>query len=175
MASLAVADAAEELGADAKAALGAESLIGAELPTSASDLPAQPQAAPPEALAVDCRLPLRSVQPATYTAIRGLAPYGVGFPPPLFVAQGVRVLRCWPSGPEGRNLRLIVSDGVLECKALWPKQGALRPLVQQLNQVDVVYTLDASIHAGTEEYLMRVVALDPVAAEPTADSAQPPT
>lgn len=114
-------------------------------------------------LQVDCRLPLRRVLAETYEAMRALAPFGAGFPQPIFLAPRVRVVRCWRSGPEGRNLRLALREGSTERMALWSRQGALLPALRDIGMVDVVYTLDAfpGRNGAPPEYTLRVVALRP--------------
>jgi single-stranded-DNA-specific exonuclease len=135
----------------------------------------------PSELLVDCRLPLRRLVPDTFRAIRALAPYGSGFPPPIFVAAGVHVLRCWRSGPAGRNLRLVLREGSVERTALWARQGERIAAVRELGAVDVAYTLDAFTRPGWPTvYQARVLALRPAesthSAENAVDSvAQPPT
>jgi single-stranded-DNA-specific exonuclease len=117
--------------------------------------------APP--LRVDCRLPLRRVLTETYAAMRALAPFGPGFAPPIFLAPHVRVVRCWRSGPEGRNLRLALREGSAERNALWSRQGALLPILRDIGVVDVVYTFDAfpPRPGAAAEYTLRILALRP--------------
>jgi single-stranded-DNA-specific exonuclease len=132
-------------------------------------------------LLIDCRLPLRRLVPETFRAIRALAPYGNGFPPPVFVASGVRVIRCWRSGPEGRNLRIVLREGSVERTALWAKAGERIAALRGMVTVDVAYTLDAFSQPGWPTgFRARVLALRPSASMRTegiaADSsAQPPT
>jgi single-stranded-DNA-specific exonuclease len=137
-----------------------------ESPTADVDAPAAPLNGPAEGapeLLVDCRLPLRSVTPETYSALRRLGPFGPGFPPPVFLAPRVRVARCWRSGPEGRNLRVALRDGTSERVALWKGQGALQPMVRAIAFAEVVYTLDSFPRAdGPAELIMRVLALRPI-------------
>ena len=137
-----------------------------ELPNADVDAIAAPLNGPADGtpeLLVDCRLPLRSVTPETYGALRRIGPFGPGFPPPVFLAPRVRVARCWRSGPEGRNLRVALRDGASERVALWKGQGALQPLVRAIAFAEVVYTLDSFPRAdGPAELIMRVLALRPI-------------
>ena len=148
------------LGADALAPLTPD-----DLPLDLADAPLPPdRAAPgPPALRVDCRLPLRRVLPETYAAVRALAPFGPGFSEPVFFAPRVRLVRCWRSGPEGRNLRLLLREDREERVALWSRRGDLLPSLLDLGLVYVAYTLDAFARPGAApEYTMRVVDLRPV-------------
>jgi single-stranded-DNA-specific exonuclease len=97
-------------------------------------------------IAVDCLMPLSSVAEDRYWALRALAPFGVGFAEPVFLSTSLKIWRCWRSGPEGRNLRLMLGDATTRASFLWSRQGALCDSVQarlpQLSPVDVVYTMD---------------------------------
>ena len=122
-------------------------------------------------LPIDCRLPLRRVTRESYDALRRLAPFGVGFAEPVFVAPRVRVARCWRSGPDGRTLRLALrgtrGDERSEQRgALWARQGAMLPAVRAFGSepVDVAYRLDLDTRPGVEPFcLMRVVDIRPSA------------
>src|SRR5262249_49181592 len=118
------------------------------------------------ALMVDCRLPLNRVRPETYQAMRDLAPYGPRFPEPYFVCREAQILRCWRSGPGGRNLRLTLRDGTATRVALWSRHGewseAMQAVLGRLPPFDVVYSLGAyRPPSGTLELIPRVVALTP--------------
>jgi len=123
-----------------------------------------------EPLLVDCRLPLNRLTFDTYQAIRALAPYGAGFAEPHFVCQGARIMRCWRSGIEGRNLRLVLRDQTGERVFLWGRHGAigdaLRLAAPTLPAFDVVYTLDAFRRAdGVSELVLRILAMRPARQE----------
>ena len=104
---------------------------------------------------IDCRLPLRSILPDRAEALARLAPYGQGFEEPVFICEGVRIVRCWPSGVEGRNLRLVLresnSHGSVERVALWPRQGSR---CEELRRVP-----DAEPSAPTPEIVEAVAAV----------------
>jgi single-stranded-DNA-specific exonuclease len=109
----------------------------------------------------DCHLPLNRVTWDYYTRISELAPYGQGFPEPIFVARGVRLLRSWASGVEGRNLRMLLRDGARVLNVLWTQHGWLTHALRAEPDLvlDVVYTFDAFRHtdSGERELLARVV------------------
>jgi single-stranded-DNA-specific exonuclease len=97
---------------------------------------------------VDCRLRLGHLDLARYDAVRKLAPFGPAFPEPVFLCQEVRILRCWRSGPEGRTLRLRLSDAPgIERVVLWPRHGELaeelQPLLPTPPRFDVLLSLGA--------------------------------
>ncbi|MEO7002087.1 MAG: single-stranded-DNA-specific exonuclease RecJ [Ktedonobacterales bacterium] len=129
--------------------------------------PARSTAQEREPLLVDCRLPLNRLTLDTYRVIRKLAPFGMSNPEPLFVAQGARLMRCWQSGVEGRNLRLALRDRGAERVFLWARQGALCPQLRAtlptLPLFDVVYSLDAYARSdGEMDLTPRIVALRPL-------------
>lgn len=130
------------------------SLSGAEATGATRD------AVAPELIA-DCHLPLNRVTWDYYEKIGALAPFGQGFPEPVFVAKRVRLLRAWASGVEGRNLRLLLRDGDRALNVLWAQHGWLASALRAEPDLilDVVYTFDAfrPADATERELLARVV------------------
>jgi single-stranded-DNA-specific exonuclease len=115
---------------------------------------------------VDCLMPVGSVAEDRYWALRALAPFGVGFAEPVFLSTDLRISRCWRSGPEGRNLRLILGDATTRVSFLWSRQGALCDSVQarlpRLSPVDVIYTMDGFRRRdGTFEVMPRILTMAP--------------
>jgi single-stranded-DNA-specific exonuclease len=145
----------------------AETNASAETSANAEVNAGQPTPlAPDDSLLVDCRLPLDRVNLQKYADIRRLAPFGAAFPEPRFVCGGARIMRCWRSGVEGRNLRLAIRAAGEERVFLWSRQGAicddLRAALPRLPAFDVVYTFDAYQRADGETQLTaRLVALRP--------------
>jgi single-stranded-DNA-specific exonuclease len=116
-------------------------------------------------LVVDCLMPLGSVAEDRYWALRALAPFGVGFPEPVFISTGLKIWRSWRSGPEGRNLRLMLGDATSKVSFLWSRQGALFDSVQarlpRLSPVDVIYTMDGFRRRdGTFEVMPRILTME---------------
>jgi single-stranded-DNA-specific exonuclease len=99
------------------------------------------------ALHADCRLTLRHLDLEHYQAIRALAPFGPSFEEPVFVCRGMRIVRCWRSGADGRTLRLLLRDASGERVALWSRHGLWCDQLQ------------AAIAAGTLPHLDAVVTL----------------
>jgi single-stranded-DNA-specific exonuclease len=112
-------------------------------------------------IVADCHLPLNRVTLDYYAKIWALAPFGQGFPEPVFVAKRVRLLRSWASGVEGRNLRLLLRDGERSLNVLWAQHGWLAGALRAEPDLilDVVYTFDAFRRTDTteRELLARVV------------------
>ncbi len=119
-------------------------------------------------LNVDCRLPLNRLIPRIYQEQQYLAPYGPGFPEPIYVCQGARITASWRSGAEGRNLRLRARDATGEGVFFWARQGdlsdAIRAYISRLPTFDIIYTLDAFARPnGDLDLLARILALRPLA------------
>ncbi|MEO6892910.1 MAG: single-stranded-DNA-specific exonuclease RecJ [Ktedonobacteraceae bacterium] len=76
---------------------------------------AEPESAPPSQHMAD----LIFTRPehfkySTYNKIRQLSPFGAANPEPVFKAEGVRLINCWPSGVDGRNLRMRLGIGATQ-------------------------------------------------------------
>jgi single-stranded-DNA-specific exonuclease len=115
-------------------------------------------------IAVDCRLPLNRLLPRIYREQQALAPWGPGFPEPAYICQSARILSCWRSGAEGRNLRLKVRDASGEGAFFWARQGdlceSIRAYLNRLPTLDLIYTLDAYTRpSGDLDLLPRILAL----------------
>lgn len=115
-------------------------------------------------LTVDCRLPLNRLIPRIYHEQQFLAPYGPGFPEPVYICQGARITSCWRSGAEGRNLRLRLRDATGDGVFFWGRQGdlceSIRGNLSRLPMLDLIYTLDAYTRPNGElDLLPRIIAL----------------
>jgi single-stranded-DNA-specific exonuclease len=122
-------------------------------------------------IGIDCRLPLGRLDTRKFEDIAQLEPCGPGFPEPVFLATGLRILRCWRSGRDGRNLRLVLRDGSGQHSVLWSKHGAHFDLVRKalpgLPPLDVAYSVAPYYRAGAAEpeWTIRVTSIRPT---PTA-------
>jgi single-stranded-DNA-specific exonuclease len=117
-----------------------------------------------EPLRVDCRLSLNLLTPRIYREQQALAPWGPGFPEPVYISQSARILSCWRSGAEGRNLRFKARDANGEGTFFWARQGdlcdSIRANLSRLPMLDLIYTLDAySRPSGDVDLLPRVLTL----------------
>lgn len=99
-------------------------------------------------VAVDCRLRLNRLTTRSdiYADIEALEPFGAGFAEPIFLTPDLRITNCRRSGPEGRTLRLSLSDGQHTVReAIWSRRGEfcdrLKGMLSSLSLVDVAYTL----------------------------------
>ena len=109
------------------------------------DTLARARAADGDPLLVDLRLPLDRLVPRIYHEQQALAPFGPGFPSPTYIAQGVRLLGCWRSGAEGRNLRVRVRDASADRIFFWARQGDLCDILRP--QLDYAAGARPDLHA----------------------------
>ncbi len=117
-----------------------------------------------EPLRVDCRLTLNLLTPRIYREQQALAPWGPGFPEPVYISQGARIISCWRSGAEGRNLRFRARDASGEGTFFWARQGdltdSIRAHLNRLPMLDLIYTFDAYTRpTGEVDLLPRVLAV----------------
>jgi hypothetical protein len=113
---------------------------------------------------VDCRLPLSLLVSRIYREQQALAPFGPGYPEPVYICQSTRIFSCWRSGAEGRNLRLRARDAKGEGVFFWARRGdlceSLRAHLNQLPTLDIIYSLDAYTRAtGELDLLPRIIAV----------------
>lgn len=111
------------------------------------------ESAPRSSVAVvDDALPLRRVEPALVQVLGSLAPYGVGFEPPRFWGQGLRV--------EGvrvlkeRHLKLVLRDEHARHDAIAFGQG--RQPIQVGDRVDCIYWPVLDSFRGTKRLQLQV-------------------
>ncbi len=127
---------------------------------------------------VDCVLPFDRLVPENLRTVRDLAPYGPGFPEPVFLCRQVRVLNCWATGEGSRTLRLTVAQRLASGREhrrtlYWPRHGALaaefRPVNGEPQVCDIAYSVDFARRSasGDGEPQLRVVALVPSEEPPT--------
>lgn len=113
-------------------------------------------------IAVDLRLPLSRLHPRIYHEQQAIAPFGPAFPAPTYICQNARVLGCWRSGADGRNLRLRIRDNSADRVFFWARQGdlcdTLRARIGALPMLDVIFSLDAfSRPTGDVDLLPRIL------------------
>ncbi len=78
----------------------------------------------------------------TYRNVRELAPFGAANPEPIFKAEGLRIMSSWSSGFDGRNLRLLLSNGKFQFKGTLMRGGAQRSSFPAGQFVNVIFSLE---------------------------------
>ena len=120
---------------------------------------------------VDCRLALRRIMPDSdvYRDLEALEPFGAGFPEPVFLCPGARILGCRRSGIGGRTLRLRLAHGATTREFVWSRRGelcdTLRAALPNLPPVDAIFTLRKYHRPGADEpeWQPHIETLTPVA------------
>ncbi|MCY4581379.1 MAG: single-stranded-DNA-specific exonuclease RecJ [Chloroflexi bacterium] len=87
-----------------------------------------------------------------FQGLRRMEPFGIGNPPPVFLARGMEVLRASEMGAEGKHFRLNVRSG----GAIWEAVAFNQQWESSVQQVDLVYTLDVDHWNGQERLRMTV-------------------
>jgi len=77
-----------------------------------------------------------------YSKIHELGPFGAANPEPIFKIEGLRIINRWPSGTDGRNLRLQLAAGNFQFKGTLLRGGAQLPAFQPGQLVDVIFCLE---------------------------------
>jgi single-stranded-DNA-specific exonuclease len=102
----------------------------------------------------------------TYRTIRELAPFGAVNPEPIFKAEGLRVISSWSSGFDGRNLRLLLSNGKFQFKGTVIRGGAQRSSFPAGQFVNAIFSLEPAWHPQEEvnkqEIWLKILHLEPI-------------
>lgn len=102
----------------------------------------------------------------TYGKIRELAPFGAANPEPIFKAEGLRIMSSWSSGFDGRNLRLLLSNGKFQFKGTLIRGGTQRSSFPAGQFVNVIFSLEPAWNPQEEvnkqEIWLRILHLEPI-------------
>ena len=77
-----------------------------------------------------------------YRKLSLLSPFGAGNPEPSFRMNGLRLIRRWVSGPEGRHLRVRLSDQNLHFNGSYLRGGAQLNSFHEGSRVNVIFSLE---------------------------------
>jgi single-stranded-DNA-specific exonuclease len=97
-------------------------------------------------LVADMEIPLPELRPELLRTLNYLQPTGYGNPEAIFVTRDVRVTSSRAVGPEGKHLKLVVTDGYFTYDAIGFRLGHLQPGLP-LN-VDLIYTFETNEYNG---------------------------
>jgi single-stranded-DNA-specific exonuclease len=107
-------------------------------------------------LTVDAAVPLGALTLSAALGVRSLAPFGVGFPEPLFLAQNVVVGGVRPMG-GGKHVRLRLKDDHRAYRdAVWFNAPPEIALLQRGTRVDVVFHLCVNEWEGVQRPELRL-------------------
>ncbi len=77
-----------------------------------------------------------------YHKVSMLSPFGAGNPEPSFRMNGLRLIRRWVSGPEGRHLRVRLSVDNLHFNGSYLRGGAQLNSFHEGSRVNVIFSLE---------------------------------
>lgn len=106
-------------------------------------------------LTVDAEVSLRQMTLAAAKQVRALAPFGIGFPEPLFLARGVTLKRRSPVGGD-RHARLVLQQGMSRVDGVLfdaPPEFWAVPMDAKL---DIVFNLQLSEWNGLTRLELRL-------------------
>ncbi len=79
-----------------------------------------------------------------YTRISQLSPFGAGNPEPVFKMNNLRLIRRWPSGPDGRHLQLRLRANHLRFNGTYMRAGDQAESFKEGSLVNVIFCLEPS-------------------------------
>ncbi|HZS76737.1 MAG TPA: single-stranded-DNA-specific exonuclease RecJ [Ktedonobacteraceae bacterium] len=101
------------------------------------------------------------INAAMYTRISLLSPYGAGNPEPTFRIDGMRLTRRWPSGNEGRNMRLRLRIGDVILNGTYFRAGSRVAEFPEGTKVNVIFCLEQTLnpvdYEGRQDVWLKVV------------------
>ncbi len=77
-----------------------------------------------------------------YNKINLLSPFGVGNPEPTFRMDGLRIIRRWTSGSEGRHLRVRLRANNIQFNGTYLRGGAQLDSFNEGSLVNVIFSLE---------------------------------
>jgi single-stranded-DNA-specific exonuclease len=77
-----------------------------------------------------------------YRKVSQLSPFGAGNPEPTFRMDGLRLIRRWASGPEGRHLRVRLNVDHIQFNGSYLRAGPQLNSFQEGSRVNVIFSLE---------------------------------
>jgi single-stranded-DNA-specific exonuclease len=85
-----------------------------------------------------------------YRKVSQLSPFGAGNPEPSFRMDGLRLIRRWASGPEGRHLRVRLRVDNLQFNGSYLRGGSQLNSFQEGSRVNVIFSLEPTWNTPDE-------------------------
>ncbi len=79
---------------------------------------------------------------STYNKIQQLSPFGAANPEPIFKSERLRLLSCWASGVEGRNLRMRLEGNGVQLNGVYIRGGVQLPEFNGVKYVNIIFRLE---------------------------------
>lgn len=122
--------------------------VNTETPELVSIIADQESSVITEARKID--LFVRKPEELTYDIYRKLSllsPFGAGNPEPTFKMDGLRLMRRWASGPNGRHLRVRLSVNNLQFNGSYLRGGEQLNSFPEGSRVNVIFSLEPAWNA----------------------------
>jgi single-stranded-DNA-specific exonuclease len=86
-----------------------------------------------------------------YSKINLLSPFGASNPEPTFRMDGLRIMRRWTSGSEGRHLRVRLKTNNFQFNGTYLRGGALLDSFNEGSLVNVIFSLEPAWNSPDAE------------------------
>jgi single-stranded-DNA-specific exonuclease len=100
-----------------------------------------------------------------YRKLSLLSPFGAGNPEPSFRMDGLRLIRRWASGPEGRHLRVRLSVDNLQFNGSYLRGGAVLSSFPEGSRVNVIFSLEPAWNtpdgASSHDIWLKILYMEP--------------
>jgi len=88
---------------------------------------------------------------STYSKIQQLSPFGAANPEPIFKLAGLRLVSCWASGIDGRNLRMRLAASGVQFNGIFIRGGTQLSSFNGVKYVNVIFRLEPAWSATEGE------------------------
>ncbi len=104
-----------------------------------------------------------------YAKLSLLSPFGAGNPEPSFRMDGLRLIRRWLSGPDGRHLRVRLKVNNLLFNGSYLRGGAQLNSFPEGSRVNVIFSLEPSWNtpdgANTQDIWLKILYMEQAATD----------
>jgi single-stranded-DNA-specific exonuclease len=101
-----------------------------------------------------------------YRKVSQLSPFGAGNPEPSFRMDGLRLIRRWASGPEGRHLRVRLGVNNQQFNGSYLRGGAQLNSFQEGSRVNVIFSLEPAWNipegANSQDIWLKILYMEQV-------------
>ena len=101
---------------------------------------------------IDLELKFEEIDDRLITSLNRLAPFGEGFPKPIFLSKGVKIISNQPIKNIGR--RITFSDDSTSLSGIYWSDAGFEKLS---NNVDIIYTVQESCFRGQKEIKLNIL------------------
>ncbi len=106
-------------------------------------------------LSIDAILPVEQLSFSLLNQIERLAPFGMGNPVPVFASRGAP-LAAGPFLIKKKHLKLYVGTNSHRLEAIWWRNASAATSLEQVNSLDLAYTLSREVYMGESKLLLTI-------------------